>query len=140
MQSTEHWLWHGQMWRMLWSCSRTKNKWRLFWRKCHGECHVSSVGICRLLQLLNFSSENFINLFCDKLANLANNMFHCKAVVHFLIKKQENFKESEFVVNLDSSENYTIFIQDEVQHYHWERACENTPFYYNVKLNTSVLL
>lgn len=77
-----------------------------------------SVDRCSL-ETLQKSNEDFINVFCHKLTLLIKHDFIAKQQSSFINCKKENLKESEFVVNLDFSENYKIVIQDEAQSYHW---------------------
>lgn len=77
-----------------------------------------SVDRCNL-ETLQKSNEDFINVFCEKLTLLVKHDFVAKQQSSFINDKKENLKESEFVVNLDFSENYNIVVQDEAQSYHW---------------------
>ena len=77
-----------------------------------------SVDRCSL-ETLQKSNEDFINVFCDKLTLLLIHDFIANQQSAFIHDKKENLEKSEFVVNLDLSENYNIVIQDEAQSYHW---------------------
>ncbi|GBN46744.1 hypothetical protein AVEN_184302-1 [Araneus ventricosus] len=77
-----------------------------------------SVDRCNL-EILEKSSEEFIDLFCSKLSFLVRHDFIAKQQRAFFNYRKENLKESEFLVTCDFSGNYSIVLQDEAQSYHW---------------------
>lgn len=77
-----------------------------------------SVDRCTL-DILQKTSEEFIDLFCSQMSSLVQHDFIAKQQRAFLNYTKENLNDSEFVVVCDFSENYSIVLQDEAQSYHW---------------------
>ncbi|GBO24649.1 hypothetical protein AVEN_152703-1 [Araneus ventricosus] len=77
-----------------------------------------SVDHCNL-EILETSSEEFIDLLCSKLSSLVRHDFIAKQQGAFFNYRKENLKESEFAATCDFYENYNIVLQDKAQSYLW---------------------
>lgn len=91
------------------------------------------------LETIEKPSSEFIDILCEKLQVLVQHDFIAKQQTSFMNQLKENLKESEFLITLDFSENYSMVVQDEAQSYHWASGHATVhPFVIYYKENTKV--
>ena len=76
---------------------------------------------CCNLETVQKSTEEFIDLFCEKLQVLLRHDFISKQQNSYINYTKENMLPSEVVVVCDFSENYSFILQDEAQSFHWNK-------------------
>ena len=67
-------------------------------------------------------TEEFADLFCDKLELLRPHSFIAKEQASFYATCKTTLKEGEFLVTADFSENYSFVLQDSAQGFHWNNS------------------
>ena len=68
------------------------------------------------------SSEEFADLFCEKLEILRPHSFLAKEQAAFFVWKKSQLQPGEILVIADFSENYSFLIQDAAQGFHWNNS------------------
>ena len=73
---------------------------------------------CCNLETVQKSTEEFIDLFCEKLQILLRHDFISKQQSSYMNYTEKNISSSKVVIVCDFSENYSFILQDEVQSFH----------------------
>ena len=68
-----------------------------------------------------FPVDEFIDMFVTMLKKLLVHDF-IATMASFLLQRNDNLKDGEFLVAADFSKNYSFVVQDEIQSFHWNNA------------------
>ncbi|KAL5487220.1 hypothetical protein EMCRGX_G019797 [Ephydatia muelleri] len=71
------------------------------------------------LETISQSTEEFVEMFIEKLQVLSRHDFIAKEQSNYLKDRKAALNEDKVLVLGDFSENYTFIIQDAIQGYHW---------------------
>ena len=71
------------------------------------------------LETLFMSSDEFIDLLCDKLEALRSHSFIATQQSQYYEECKVSLKSGEVAVTADFSENYAFVLQDAAQGFHW---------------------
>ena len=71
------------------------------------------------LETLSMSSDDFVELFCEKLVALRSHSFVASQQSQFHESCKQLLEPGEVVVSADFSENYAFILQDAAQGFHW---------------------
>ena len=74
------------------------------------------------LETLCRDSEDFIEIFCEKLEALCCHSFIASQQSKFFDECKSSLRASEILVCADFSENYAFVLQDAAQGFHWNNA------------------
>ena len=74
------------------------------------------------LETLMKSSDEFVEVFCEKMLALQSHSFIATQQSRFFSEYKSSLKPGEVVVSADFSENYAFIIQDSAQGFHWNNA------------------
>ena len=64
-------------------------------------------------------SEESVEIFCEKLELLCLDSFIAREQAAFYMKSKTSLQPGEILVMVDLSENYSFFLQDAEQGFHW---------------------
>ena len=68
------------------------------------------------------STEDFVEIFCEKLELLCSHSFIACEQASFYSRWKENMQPGEILVTVDFSENYAFILQDAAQGFHWNNS------------------
>ena len=74
------------------------------------------------LETVSQNSDDFVELFCEKLEALRSHSFIATQQRNFFDQCKSSLQRGELVVCADFSENYAFVLQDAAQGFHWNNA------------------
>ena len=74
------------------------------------------------LETFCFSTDEFVDIFCEKLVLLRPHYFIASEQAAFYVRCKESLQPGVFLVTVDFSENYSFILQDAAQGFHWNNS------------------